>query len=299
MRSRTLAASLLLFAACAAGPKVFDTPEAALQALVAGADDPAVAEEVLGDGGAELLSSGDDVADQADREAVRALVREKVAFEDDGDDYRVVLLGNESWPLPLPLIKDGAGWRFDVEAGRDEILTRRIGRNELRTIATLREAVEAQFEYAAQGRDGNPPAFAARFASSDGKHDGLFWPASDGAPESPLGPLVAEAANEGYALDAAARQEGREPYHGYHFRMLTAQGANATGGARSYVEGGLLRTGFAILAWPATYGNSGVMTFLVNQRGIVYERDLGEDTAGAAAKITTFDPDPSWTPAAN
>src|SRR5262245_32014160 len=297
MRSLTLAfASLLPLAACATSALTFATPEEAVKALVDSAENRDRAEELLGPGGFEVLKSGDEVADHDDIEAVRALIRDKVAFENDGDDCRIALLGKDAWPLPLPIVRDGERWRFDVEAGKDEILSRRIGRNELNTIATLRAVVDAQFEYAAEGRDGRAPAFAGKWVSSDGKHDGLFWPAGEGENESPLGPLVAAAAAQGYD-----RPDGGdpEPYHGYCYRLLTAQGANAAGGARSYVVEGLLRDGFAVVAWPATWGNSGIMTFLVNQRGLVYQRDLGEDTVKAAQRITTFDPDASWSPVEN
>jgi hypothetical protein len=288
MRSpSSLLALLLPLAACATPTLTFATPEEAVQALVDSAEDPARADELLGPGGFEVLRSGDEVADHEDVVAVRALIRERVAFEDEPGGAKIALLGSNGWPLPLPLVRDGDRWRFDVEAGVDEILSRRVGRNEL-------HAVEAQHEYADVGRDGNPPAFAARWTSSDGKHDGLYWPASGTDPESPLGPLVAEAAADGYRRGA-----GREPipYRGYFFRILTAQGAAAPGGARSYVDAdGRLRAGFAFLAWPATYGNSGVMTFLVNHQGIVFERDLGSDTAAAAQQIASYDPDADWQP---
>lgn len=288
--------SLLPLAACATNSLTFASPEEAVQALVDSAEDRARAEELLGAGGFDVLQSGDEVADHEDIEAVRALIREKVAFEDDGDDCRIALLGNDAWPLPLPIVREGTRWRFDVVAGKDEILNRRVGRNELSTLATLRAIVEAQFEYASEGRDGRPPAFADKFASSEGKHDGLFWQVGENEPESPLGPLVAAAAGQGYERP---QQGDPEPYHGYHYRVLTAQGASAPGGARSYVVDGQLRDGFAVIAWPATWGNSGVKTFLVNQRGIVYERDFRESTAKEAQRIASFDPDASWSPVEN
>jgi hypothetical protein len=286
-----------LVAACTTPTLTFATPHEAVQALVDSADDRSRAEELLGEGGFDVLKSGDEVADREDLDAVRALIREKVAFEAVADDRTIALLGEAAWPLPLPLVKEADRWRFDVDAGKDEILNRRIGRNELGTIATLRACVDAQFEYAAEGRDGGPPAYAAKWASSDGKHDGLYWPAADGEPQSPLGPLVAAAAAQGYQRSDDGEPE---PYHGYFFRILTSQGVNAPGGARSYLDDqGRLRHGFAFLAWPATWASSGVMTLLVNQQGIVYERDLGEDTATLAAAITTYDPDASWSPVAN
>lgn len=271
----------------------FDTPEDAVHYLVEAAEDRDAAEQLLGPGGFELLRSGDDVADRQDYQAVVELMREKLAFEDLGEGRRIALLGNDGWELPIPLVESEHGWHFDVEAGREEIVNRRVGRNEISTIETLRAMVEAQREYAAKGRDGNPPAFAQRFLSSSGKHDGLFWPAPEGDDESPLGPLVAEAAEEGYRKG----QAGPIPYHGYFYRLLTAQGPGAPGGARTYLDAqGRLTRGFAFVAWPATYGNSGVVTFLVNQQGIVFQRDLGLGTATGVTAIQAYDPDTNWTP---
>ena len=289
-------ASAFLFSGCASTTrtKSFASPEEAVHQLVVAAENETSAEELLGPKGFSLLRSGDDVADRADLEAVAALVRERLAFEDLEDGRKLALLGNEGWELPIPLVSDESGWRFDVEAGREEVLNRRVGRNELSTIATLRELVAAQREYATVGRDGNPPAFAQRLLSSDGKQDGLYWPVADGETPSPLGPLVAEASEEGY------RRGQANPYHGYVYRLLTAQGESAPGGARSYVdEQGRLTRGFAVVAWPATYDNSGVMTFLVNQQGIVFQKDLGKDTERAVARIQAYDPDTSWTPTAD
>jgi hypothetical protein len=285
--------ALLPLAGCAAPLASFASPDEALQALLASAEDHAKAEELLGPGGFDVLLSGDEVADRNDLAAVRALIREKVQFEDDGSADRVTaLLGHDGWPLPLPLQRDEGRWRFDVDAGREEILNRRIGRNELATIATLRACVQAQREYAAAARDGQRPAFAAQWFSSEGKHDGLYWPAKDGEPESPLGPLLAAAAAEGYR-----RAEQPIPYHGYHYRILTGQGPAGPGGERSYLDAsGRLTGGFAFIAWPATYGNSGIMTFVVNQQGIVFERDLGGDTARVGERVPVYDPDDGWTP---
>jgi len=204
----------------------------------------------------------------------------------------IALLGEAAWEFPIPLVAVGNGWRFDVEAGREEITNRRVGRNELSTIATLREMVDAQREYAAEGRDGHPPAFASRLLSTPGRHDGLYWPVAEGEPESPLGEFVAAAAEEGYRSG-----EAPIPYHGYHYRLLTAQGACAPGGPRDYLDAeGLLTGGFAVIAWPATYGSSGVMTFQVNRQGIVFQKDLGPGTRDAVAAIRAYDPDGSWTP---
>ena len=287
-----LATSLLLFAC--AGPRrgvTFATPEEAVHQLVAAAEDRDAAEKLLGPGGFSLLRSGDDVADRQDVEAVAALAREKLAFVDYQGGVKLAVLGHEGWELPIPLVAEAGAWRFDVEAGSEEILNRRVGRNELSTISTLRSLAEAQREYLAEGHDGNPPLYAKRFLSTAGKHDGLYWPVTAGETPSPLGPLVADAAEEGY------RGDKPNPYHGYLYRLLTAQGKNAPGGARSYLDRqGRLAGGFAVVAWPATYDNSGVMTFIVNQQGIVFEKDLGERTAQAAAQIQSYDPDASWSP---
>src|SRR5262245_31161245 len=256
-----LAAGLLC--ACASTHTVtFATPEEAVQRLVAAADDEKAADQLLGAGGFSLLRSGDDVADRKDLDYVVALVHEGLAFEDVDADRKIAVLGSEGWELPIPLVREAGSWRFDVEAGREEILNRRVGRNELSTLSTLHALVEAQREYAAEGRDGNPPAFASRLLSSEGKHDGLYWPVDEGEPESPLGPLVAEAFEEGYRDNVSKPI----PYHGYLYRLLTAQGKSAPGGAKSYLDGQKRLTGgFAVVAWPATYDNSGVMTFLVGQ----------------------------------
>ena len=283
----------LLAAGCASDRSAtFTSPDAAIRQLVAAADDPEAAEELLGPGGFSLLRSGDDVADQQDYEAVLALIEQKLAFEEVGEGRVIALLGEDAWEFPIPLVAAGGGWRFDVEAGREEITNRRVGRNEISTLATLREMVDAQREYAAEGRDGHPPAFAARLLSTPGRHDGLYWPVAEGEPESPLGELVAGAAEEGYRSG-----EPPIPYHGYHYRLLTAQGARAPGGARDYLDAqGLLTGGFAVIAWPASYGSSGVMTFQVNHQGIVFQKDLGRGTRDAVAKIRAYDPDGSWTP---
>lgn len=282
----------LLATGCAStASATFATPAEAMHELVVAAQDADAAESLLGPGGFSLLRSGDEVADQQDYEAVVAQIEEKLAFEQVGDGRMIALLGDEGWEFPIPLVSVDGGWRFDVEAGREEVINRRVGRNELSTIATLREIVDAQREYASEGRDGNPPAFAARILSSPGKRDGLYWPVAEGEAESPLGSFVAEAAEEGYRSDRPI------PYHGYYYRLLTAQGPSAPGGARSYLdEQGRLTRGFAVLAWPASYGNSGVTSFVVNRQGIVFQKDLGAETQAAASAIRAYDPDASWTP---
>ena len=290
-----LPASVLLgLAACASAPKqgMYETPDAACDALVAAlrSNDPAHLEAVLGKEGAELLSSGDEVADKANladfMESYDA--RHDVVME---ADEAVLVVGPDNWPLPLPLVKSDDSWHFDLVRGRLEILARRIGRNELSTIQVCRAIVDAQQEYASEDRTGNGAGeYAAKFLSTEGKRDGLFWPTKEGEAESPLGPLVAEAHSEGYRRG----QQERNPYHGYCYRMLLEQGPTAPGGAAKYMVGGRMTGGFAVLAEPADWGNSGVMTFMVGPTGIVYQKNLGEKTTEVAATIQSFDPDPSW-----
>jgi hypothetical protein len=203
-------------------------------------------------------------------------------------------VGPQDWRLPIPIVKENDGWRFDTKEGVEEYLDLRIGRNELHTIATMRAYVDAQYEYASRNPTGDKvPQFAQRFKCSEGKKDGLYWPAAAGEPESPLGPLAAQAAEEGYFKTRSAQPT---PYHGYIYRILTAQGAHVPGGAMSYIVNGRMTRGFGLLAYPASYGHSGIMTFMVNQRGIVYQKDLGESTPALAQRITAYDPDDSWTP---
>jgi hypothetical protein len=282
---------LLLLSGCARqDPGLFETPEAAMQAVaeLIGQHDDERTEAIFGPGSAELFRSGDDDADRADGERVKAMIQAGVEFEDFDDNTRIALLGEDAWPWPIPLVRDGTGWRFDTAAGREELLNRRIGRNELWTLTALHEFVEAQREYRSQPRDGNPPAYAQRFRSTEGRHDGLYWPVDGDADPSPLGELLAESE----AWDSDPR-----PFQGYFYRILTSQGASAPGGARDYLDAsGLLTGGFAVVAWPAKHGNSGVMTFITNHRGLVYEKDLGPETEQAAADIQAYDPDASWTP---
>ena len=292
--SSALICLLALLPACSKHTAAtFATPEEAIQRLAAAADDQRAAEELLGPGEFSLLRSGDDVADREDIDDLRALIQEKVAFEDVDEDCKLAILGNDKWEMPIPLVREDGRWRFDVAAGREEVVNRRVGRNELSTIATMRELVEAQREYASAARDGKAGAFAPRFVSSEGKHDGLYWPVAEGEEPSPLGPLVADAADEGY--DAAAAKP--MPYHGYLYRLLAEQGPSAPGGARNYKDAeGRLTQGFAYVAWPVSYGDSGVMTFVVNRMGIVFQRDLGADTMKTVAAMKAYDPDANWSP---
>lgn len=275
----------------------FDTPEQAVQAMAAliGAHDPAAVARVFGPGSVDMFASGDPEADAEDFQRVKEMIATRVAFEDLDAHTKVALLGEKEWPWPIPLVGDGKGWRFDTASGREELLNRRIGRNELQTLQALRAVVDAQEEYASEGRDGLAWSYARKFISNPGRHDGLYWSPEDGEALSPLGDLLAEA-------DADARVAGGEPrpYHGYYYRILTAQGPAAPGGKLSYLDAeGRMTRGFAVIAWPAKYGNSGVMTFVVNQRDIVFQKDLGPQTATVAPGIDAFDPDTSWSPTAD
>jgi hypothetical protein len=234
------------------------------------------------------------VADANDWTKFVAAYDAKKSFEMKGEGRAILQVGADDWPFPAPIVKHGKAWAFDANAGREEILNRRVGRNELDTVQTLLAVVDAQREYAATDADGNGYAdYAKRFRSSPGKKDGLYWDASAGQAESPLGPLVAVAATEGYGKQAK-KDAGPAAYHGYHYRILRSQGSHANGGTYDYMVGDKLLGGFAVVAWPANYGSSGVMTFLVNHEGVVYEKDLGPRTAALAASMTRFDPDTTW-----
>jgi len=294
----TLFAAMLFAAgAWAAQPaqKTFATPDSAVDALVQAvrAHDRAAVLAVLGNAG-DWISSGDKVADRATGERFVAAYDAKHAIKVDGDTAHLTL-GDDDYPFGFPLVKNGERWRFDTAAGKDELLARRIGQNELDAINVMQAIVDAQRDYASQDRDGDGVLdYAQKFASSPGKHDGLYWPAKAGEPMSPLGLLVATAAGEGYGK----KEAGPRPYRGYYYRLLKGQGKNAESGALDYVAQGRARFGFAAVAWPARYGNSGIMTFIVNQDGKVYQRDLGAATAEKARAMQRFDPEPGWTPVA-
>jgi hypothetical protein len=280
-------------AATSSGQQVFPSATAAAKALVGAArtDDMAALSSILGGDAKEVLSSGDPVADNNARDNFVAKYdqMQRLAYDDRG---RVVLyLGADNWPFPIPLVKSGDGWIFDTEAGKKELLFRRIGRNELYTIDILANLADAQEEYASEIRDnGSVKQFAQKMQSDPGKHDGLYWSVSSGEEESPIGPLMADATTEGYKTGAAAPI----PFHGYYYRILPRQGKNAPGGAKDYLVEGKMTQGFAFLAYPATYRASGVMTFMINQDGVVVQKDLGTDTAKVAKEITEYNPDKSW-----
>jgi hypothetical protein len=285
---------VLLGAACTGKKEEasgFATPEAAVAALVAALekDDTAAIVKLLGPGTEELLASGDPVADKTDRDEFLAMYKAKNSLAADGDRM-MLTVGDNEWPLPIPLVQREGKWTWDGAAGADEMIYRRVGENELGAIDVMYGYVNAQNAYASEGRDGDPAGiYALKLISDNGMHNGLYWPTGEDEAPSPAGPFVAAAAAEGYASG------GRTPYHGYYYRMLYAQGPNANGGAREYFKDGVLTEGFAGIAWPADYGSSGVMTFIVNQDGVVFQNDLGEDTATVVESIQKFDPDSTWT----
>jgi hypothetical protein len=269
----------------------FPTPDAAVRALEAAARDqtPDRLLAILGPDGEQIASSGDPVSDTAARKRFATWAAERKRIEKSDDDKTAVLhVGRDDWPLPIPIVHDAEGWRFDAAAGKEELLNRRIGRNELSVITVCRTYVEAQKQYAKRFH-----TYAQVFRSTPGKQDGLYWEATDGD-VSPFGPLVADATAEGYR--PAEAKEGPAPYHGYFFRILTAQGTHGPGGARSYVKDGRMTGGFALVAWPADYGSSGIMTFMVGEQGVVFQKNLGAGTSEAVKAITAYDPDGSWEP---
>ncbi len=283
-------------AAIAAAPRqmTFSSPEEATNALAtaARAGKTADLEKILGPSGRKLIHSGDRVADKQGREKFASAYAEKHSIDQQSDNKAILIVGADEWPFPIPLVKQGGVWRFDTKAGAEEILDRRIGRNELNAIQVVGAIVDAERDYASKDRTGaGYLEYAQKFMSSPGKQDGLYWPASGGE-ESPIGPLVVSASAEGYGPKGTHQK--RSPYHGYYYRILKQQGKDARGGAYSYVVNGHMIGGFAVVAFPAKYGDSGVMSFIVNQDGVIYEKNLGPKTAAIAQGMTTYDPDASW-----
>lgn len=280
----------------AADQSSFASPEAAVEALVAAMDknDEAALVSIFGDPHRYLVVTGDAANDRARREEVAALLKSFHALEERGDE-RILLMGPRAWPVPIPLVRASSGWRFATERGADEILNRRVGANERSAIVVLRAFVEAQRQYATRDRNGDGVLeYAQRLASRPGKADGLYWPAdeSKGEETSPFGPLIAES-----SAYLAGHRRG-DPYRGYRFRILTRQGRSAPGGAYGYMINGRLLGGFAMVAYPSKYGDSGVMSFIVSHNGKVYEKDLGRSTTAAAARLNAFEPGPGWRPVA-
>lgn len=289
-----LAASAPYGACAAVVQEGFSTPKAAVKALIDAIkkNDNEALLRVLSADAEDVVDSGDAVRDQQQRENfLSAYERKNSLVEERGRS--VLVIGESNWPFPIPIVKKGNQWFFDASAGREELLNRRIGQNELSTIQTLLAIVDAQREYASQDLNGNGiREYAQSFASNPGEHNGLYWETKEGESPSPLGPLVAAARSYGYEEKQSSDEPS--PYYGYHYRILNAQGKHAAGGAYDYVVNGKMIGGFAVVAFPARYGNSGIMTFVVNHDGVVYQKDLGEDTEKSAEEITAFDPDQTW-----
>ena len=273
----------------------FATPDEAAKALLdaARSDDGNKLIALFGSRHADLLSSGDEVEDKNNRAEFATLAQEKMSVETIGESRAAVHVGNTDWPFPIPLVKNGESWQFDAAQGREEILNRRIGRDELRTLDVIRGYMEAQFDYASADRDGDGVSeYAQKLRSEPGKFDGLFWETEPGQPRSPLGPLVAEARAGGYKIGGAAEKPA--PYHGYYYRILTRQGGAAPGGKYDYIINGNMIAGFGLVAFPAQHGASGVMTFIVNHQGKIHQKDLGPRTARVAAAMNEYNPGGGW-----
>jgi hypothetical protein len=294
---RKIAALVTLLLACFAvdsagrqrGQKMFSAPEEASQAFAAAvqSNDVTALLEILGPDSRQIVSSGDPTEDAESRANFAHKYQEMHRLVKEPDGSVTLYIGAENWPIPIPLAMKGNFWFFDTEAGRKEILFRRIGRNELSAIRVCQELVAAQKEYFAMEHN----EYANQIFSDADAHNGLYWNVSDGEPQSPIGPLVASAVVEGYGKSKAGLQT---PYHGYFFRVLTRQGKHAPDGAKSYIVNGKMTGGFAFAAYPAEYRSSGVMTFIVNQDGIVYEKDLGNKTEAFGKAVQEYNPDSSW-----
>ena len=296
-------ATLAAFACKSAAPeqataRSFKTPEEAVKALAdaakAGTPDQLLA--MFAPDGRDLVDTSDPASAKRNRQVFTVAMAEGWRLVDRDANSKELVVGNEGWPFPVPLVKDANGWHFDTAAGKEEVIARRIGRNELAVIHISGTYVTAQRLYHHDAHDGKPAGlYATTFRSDPGKENGLYWPAAQGRKRSPLGDLVAQAAEEG-RVQAGGPQQAT-PFHGYYFKILTGQGASATGGAKNYVVNGNMTGGFALVAWPAQYDVTGVMTFLVNQDGKVLEKDLGAGTDAAVKAMTVYDPDGSWQPA--
>ena len=272
--------------------KVFGSPEEAMKAIAEAvqAGDVKGVMAILGPEGEDILSSGDQVADKADQERFLRRYQERVDLVQDRDRVSVII-GNDYFPFAVPIVKKGEGWVFDTKAGREEVLNRRIGRNELAAIQVCLAYVEAQREYASTDRERDGIIqYAQKIVSDAGRRNGLYWEVAEGEIPSPLGPFAAKAAAEGY------KKKGDKaiPYYGYYYKILKGQGMSAAGGAYKYVINGHMVAGFALVAWPAEYNVSGVMTFVVNQNGTVYQKDLGPKTDGVVKAMTVYNPDRTW-----
>jgi hypothetical protein len=274
--------------------KTFATPDDAASALIAAAQsgNQSSISAIFGPDSKELISSGDAVDDQRTVNAFTSEYQAMHRWRNMPDGSQVLVVGADNFPFPIPLKKNAAGqWFFDTATGKQEILNRRIGRNELATIQVCEGVANAQDQYFSQLHDGSAPKqYAMKFISDPGANNGLYWPSAPGQPESPLGPLVSYATAEGYTV----KPDAHAPFHGYYFRMLMGQSDQAPGGAKSYVVDGKMTRGFAFVAYPAEYGNSGVMTFIMNQSGLLLQKDLGQNTTETATAMTQFDPSAGW-----
>jgi Protein of unknown function (DUF2950) len=282
-------------AAAASSQRTFKSPDEAVKALIESvrAKDAKELLTIFGPSGKEIISSGDEVADKEIGERFVKAYEEGGKLVSEGNKKIILHVGKEDYPFPIPLVKKGELWFFDTKAGKEEILKRRIGRNELSTIQVCLAYVDAQREYARKERDGGGlREYAQKFFSQKGKKDGLYWEAIQGEEQSPLGPLAAQAVREGYT----PRKPGErpQPYHGYYYKILKTQGKNAPGGAYDYVVKGKMIGGFGLVAYPAEYGVSGVMSFIVNHDGTVYEKNLGKETEKVAGAMKKFNPDKTW-----
>jgi hypothetical protein len=290
------AALLAVVPSQAADQKTFATAAEAAQALYKASVDQNQDEivAVLGDEGKELVYSGDPVQDKRGMAGFVKAYKAKHGLAKQDDKTQILQVGANDWPLPIPIVNDGGKWRFDTAAGKEELMYRRIGHNELGAIGACRGFIDAQKDYEAVGHNGLPAGiYAQRLMSTPGKQDGLYWETNEGEPASPAGPFLADAGGQGYTPEGLGGKS--EPYHGYLYRILKAQGADARGGTKSYLVDGQLKDGVALVAYPAEYRVSGVMTFIINQRGIVYQKDLGEKAAEIAAAMTEYNPDKTWT----
>jgi len=276
-----------------AGPSTFSSPEEAGKALADAAKSQNRDEllQIFGPGAGDVVASGDATEDKASLNGFAQAYQAMNRWRKLSDGSEVLLVGTDNQAFPIPLKKNAAGqWYFDTAAGKDEIVSRRIGQDEITAITVITAVADAQSEYFAQKHDG-VNEYAQKFISDNGQQNGLYWPQGNGQPKSPLGPLVAYASSEGYKADSNRHQ----PFYGYYFAILDKQGANAIGGGKNYIVGGKMTGGFAVVAYPAQYGDSGVMTFLLNQNGPLVQKDLGNSTEQVAAAMTEFNPDKTWT----
>ena len=279
--------------------QTFGSAQSAVNALVEAAqnNDTNALQAIFGPAGKALISPDPVQAAEGLKLFVQR-VTEKAQLITESDSNATLAIGTDAWPFPIPLVQQAGQWFFDSAAGSQEILARRVGMDELGAISVCNAYVEAQREYAGEDRLGDGVlAYAQYLHSTPETHDGLFWPAKAGETLSPLGPLVAQARVEGYHRTATMLNDEKAPYHGYYFKILTRQGKHAPGGKYSYLINGRMIAGFALVAWPAEWGNTGVMTFIVNQQGKVFQKNLGPKTAKIAGSLTTYDPDDSWAPA--